>query len=61
MKKYIWRGVTYQIAEEDLWKYPGAVPVHPEKPAAPEKKAEPKKKAKAPAKNKSRQKKPENK
>ena len=59
MKKYIWRGVTYQIAEEDLYKYPGAVPVQPEKPKAPEKKAEPK--AKKAPKNKSRQKKPENK
>lgn len=59
MKKYIWRGTTYQIAEEDLYKYPGAVPVHPETPKAPEKKAEPK--AKKAPKNKSRQKKPENK
>lgn len=59
MKKYIWRGVTYQIANEDLWKYPGAVPVHPEVPKAAEE--EPKSKKKTPAKNKSRQKKPENK
>ena len=59
MKKYIWRGTTYQIAEEDLWKYPGAVPVHSETPKTPEKKAEPK--AKKAPKNKSRQKKPENK
>ncbi len=59
MKKYIWRGVTYQIADEDLWKYPGAVPVHPEAPKAAEE--EPKSKKKTPAKNKSRQKKPENK
>lgn len=59
MKKYIWRGVTYQIADEDLWKYPGAVPVHPEVPKAAEE--EPKSKKKTPAKNKSRQKKPENK
>ena len=59
MKKYIWRGVTYQIADEDLWKYPGAVPVHPEAPKAAEEK--PKSKKKTPAKNKYRQKKPENK
>ena len=59
MKKYIWRGVTYQIAEEDLRKYPGAVPVEPEKPKATEKEAEPK--AKKAPKNKSRQKKPANK
>ena len=59
MKKYKWRGVTYQIADEDLWKYPGAVPVHPEVPKAAEE--EPKSKKKTPAKNKSRQKKPENK
>ena len=59
MKKYIWRGATYQIADEDLWKYPGAVPVHPEVPKAAEE--EPKSKKKTPAKNKSRQKKPENK
>lgn len=59
MKKYIWRGTTYQIAEEDLWKYPGAVPVHQEAPKATEEK--PKSKKKAPAKNKSRQKKPANK
>ena len=66
MKKYIWRGVTYQIAEEDLGRYPGAIPVEPEKPAveperpkATEKKAE--SKAKEAPKNKSRQKKPANK
>ena len=59
MKNYIWRGRTYQIAEEDLFRYPGAVPVHPETPKAAEE--EPKSKKKTPAKNKSRQKKPANK
>lgn len=59
MKVYRWHGHTYQIAEEDLFRYPGAVPVEPEVPKAKEEKPEPKKKA-AP-KNKSRQKKPETK
>lgn len=27
LKNYYWRGFTWQIAEEDLDKYPGAVPV----------------------------------
>ena len=31
LKIYRWRGHTYQIAEEDLDKYPGAVPVEKEK------------------------------
>lgn len=44
MKIYKWHGNTYQIADEDLDRYPGAVPVEPKK----EKKAE-----KAPS-NKSR-------
>ena len=34
LKIYRWRGNTYQIAEEDLRLYPGAVPVEPEKKAA---------------------------
>lgn len=27
LKEYIWRGTTWQIADEDLPRYPGAVPV----------------------------------
>ena len=30
MKEYKWRGLTYQIADEDLKFYPGAEPVHAE-------------------------------
>lgn len=42
--EYLWRGYKWQIAEEDVDKYPGAVPVN-----------RPAKKKKAPAKsNKSR-------
>lgn len=54
MKEYSWRGFTYQIADEDLKFYPGAVPVHPE----PEEKADatPKNKARKPAKNKDKEK-----
>lgn len=33
MKTYEWRGFRYQIADEDLIFYPGAVEVKPEKPA----------------------------
>ena len=58
MKKYLWRGYTYKIADEDLPKYPGAVPVEAPKPKAkPEPKAkaeEPKTKAKEAPKNKKR-------
>lgn len=50
MKEYIWRGYTYRIADEDLPRYPGAVPVEKEEPKKA--KAEPKNKARA-AKNKS--------
>ena len=57
LKKYRWRGFTYKIADEDLDKYPGAVPV--EAPAkapvsVPEvkAKAEPKNKKKEAPKNK---------
>ena len=27
LKEYYWRGSTWQIADEDLGRYPGAVPV----------------------------------
>ena len=27
MKEYKWRGLTYQIADEDLDKYPGAIQI----------------------------------
>lgn len=33
MKEYKWRGLTYQIADEDLKFYPGAEPVHAESEA----------------------------
>ena len=74
MKIYRWHGSTFQIADDDLDRYPGAELIAPKAPAkapvkAPEKKAEvkpeeksekkpPSKKKKAPA-NKSRQ--PQNK
>ena len=29
LKEYRWRGYTWQIAEEDLDKYPGAILVEP--------------------------------
>ena len=35
MKNYEWRGFTYQIADEDLEKYPGAVPVEEKKKEDP--------------------------
>ena len=65
LKEYTWRGHTYQIADEDLGRYPGAVPVAKQaaKPAAtergrkvatPKAKAEPSNKAAAPAANKRR-------
>ncbi len=47
LKEYEWNGRVYQIADEDVPKYPGAVPVE-KKAVEPEAK-----KAKAPA-NKSR-------
>ena len=43
LKEYRWRGYTWQISDEHLHLYPGAVPVKPE----------PKEKTKTPA-NKSR-------
>lgn len=51
MKVYKWRGNTYQIADEDVRLYPGAVPVE-----APKKKKEeaPKDKARKTAKNKAK-------
>ena len=30
LKEYRWRGSTWQIADEDLPRYPGAVPVNQE-------------------------------
>ena len=53
MKKYKWHGMTIQISDQDLGRYPGAVPLIEEKKPEPEVK-------KTTAKNKSR-KKPENK
>ena len=52
LKKYRWNGYTYKIADEDLHKYPGAIPVEAKK--APETKAaaEPKNKAAAAPKTK---------
>lgn len=38
MKEYRWHGHTYQIADEDLENYPGAVPVKA-KTEAPKNKA----------------------
>ena len=49
MKEYRWHGHTYQIADEDLENYPGAVPVKAEKEA-------PKNKARKSAANKSKDK-----
>lgn len=37
LKEYRWRGSTWQIADEDLHRFPGAVPVN-EKPKSTEKK-----------------------
>lgn len=59
LKKYRWRGFTYKIAEEDLDKYPGAVPVEasaktPVKAPAVKAKAEPKNKKKEAPKDKKR-------
>ena len=51
LKEYFWNGKTYQIADEDLMHYPGAVPVKGETPVKPEPQTKSKK---APA-NKSRQ------
>lgn len=52
MKEYKWHGLTYQIADEDLCNYPGAIPV-----GEPDKKADvkPKNKARKPAKNKDKE------
>lgn len=65
MKKYIWNGFTYKIADEDLQNYPGAVLIEdakpvpaaprPVRPTASEMAAQkPEKKAKAEPKNKAR-------
>lgn len=43
LREYYWRGYTWQIADEDIDKYPGAVPVNRTA-----------KKKKSPASNKSR-------
>lgn len=51
LKEYFWNGKTYQIADEDLKHYPGAVPAKEEAPVKPEPQTKSKK---APA-NKSRQ------
>lgn len=51
MKKYTWRGFTYQIADEDLGLYPGAVPVE-EEPKEKAADVKPMNKARKPAKNK---------
>lgn len=52
MKEYKWRGLTYQIADEDLDKYPGAILIgEPVDKAA----AKPKNKARKPAKNKEKE------
>ena len=51
LKEYFWNGKTYQIADEDLKHYPGAVPVKEEAPVKPE----PQPKAKKAPANKSRQ------
>lgn len=34
LKEYLWRGTTWQIADEDLDRYPGAVPVVKASPKA---------------------------
>lgn len=46
LKEYKWRGSTWQIADEDLGRFPGAVPV--EKPKDKEKKAPANKSRRAP-------------
>ncbi len=53
MKEYRWRGLTYQIADEDLKSYPGAEQVSPE----PEAKAapQPKNKGRKTTKNKGKE------
>ena len=43
MKEYRWRGSTYQIADEDLHRYPGAELIEAKKPDA--KKREPQNKS----------------
>ena len=43
MKEYRWRGYTYQIADEDLHRYPGAELIEEKKPDA--KKREPQNKS----------------
>ena len=63
LKVYLWRGHTYQIADEDLCRYPGAEPIPTEsaaraakgtgrKVATPKSATEPANKSAAPAANK---------
>ena len=49
MKQYKWRGSTWQIADEDLHRYPGAVPAETE---TEKKKKAPANKARREVKNK---------
>lgn len=48
LREYWWRGSTWQIADEDLHKYPGAVPVD----APPKQKRTPANKSRRAPKNK---------
>ena len=48
LKEYRWRGYTWQIAEEDLDKYPGAVPVEDAKPSEKKRTAAPNKSRRTP-------------
>ena len=50
LREYRWRGYTWQIADEDLPKYPGAVLIEPAKPQA--KKRTPQNKSRRTPKNK---------
>lgn len=50
LREYRWRGYTWQIADEDLDKYPGAVPVNPVAPK--EKRRTPANKSRRAPKNK---------
>ena len=51
LKEYRWRGYTWQIADEDLPKYPGAVPIN-QQPKANEKKRSPANKSRRAPKDK---------
>ena len=39
LREYRWRGNTWQIADEDLPKYPGAVLIEPAKKRTPQNKS----------------------